>query len=407
MERRNYWNTTTVAPNGKWVSSVPDEVNYLIVGAGGAGMATAYSLALTNAVGITVIDPTLPVWRSARKQAGAVSVMPFMPTSLLEKGFSEAQVKELLDLGLWNAAASEKFMIDFGQGANWCEKESMGGFHIAFKHSEIDNLVKSMKYLKQFPMTPTLFDNSEVLQGITGLRNGHAGIFNPHDFVVNPARYLNGLTTAARYLGVDICSGFSIEKVEYHKPWWIVKDADGNQIKTRKLILCMGAFFNKISNFDEVANEFTRKRIHYIATKKLETRLPPYVLIDTSGKNIMRSHDSRVIYSLDDDDTEAQDFSVNSTTINAMKGRLTYRLHCAHDRELSPEFAWSRNVLYTPDLLPLITQFKSLPNIYLNMGYNEHSLSYQMIGGRIMAGLVRSGEYIIPGSKIFSFERMK
>lgn len=405
-ELKNYWNTTTVPPNGKWLSSAPDEVNYLIVGAGGAGMATAFALCNQGMTGVLVVDPTLPVWRSARKQLGIVSVSPVLPIDLKDKGLSDEQIRDLMSIGLLNAAFTEKFMWQFAQGQNWCEKESMGSFRVAFKRAEIERLQASIDYYTALPMESTLFYN-EAFRTVTGLRNGHAGLYNPHDFAVNPARYLNGLTTAARYLGADILSGFTVSNILYEKPWWIVMDRHGNTIRARHLILTMGAFFGDVGNFDELDSMFTRKRIQYVATPKLETRIPPFALLDIDGTNSIRSHQGRVIYAMDADDENMADLKNNKATLNVMKGRLTYRLHCTHNQELQPEFTWTRNILVTPDGLPIITHFESLPNICLNMGYNEHSLSYQMIGGRIIAGLVKNGQYDIPGSKIFSMERMQ
>jgi glycine/D-amino acid oxidase-like deaminating enzyme len=405
-EYKNYWNTTTVPPNGKWLSCAPDEVNYLILGAGGAGMSTALALCNSGLTGVLVVDETLPVFRSARKQIGIVSTMPVLPVDLLAKGFSPEQIQNLASIGLLNAAFTEKFMWRFAEGENWCEKESMGSFRVAFQRSEIDRLEQSLEHYLTLPMESTLF-NGDAFRTVTGLRNGHAGLYNPHDFALNPARYLNGLTTAARYLGTDILSGFSAHNILYESPWWIVTDKHGNTIRARHLIITLGAFFGDVGNFDELDSLFLRRRMQYMATSQLETRLPPFALMDIDGTNSIRSHNGRVIYAMNNGDECMADLKTNKSTLNIMKGRLTYRLHCTHDRELQPEYIWTRNILETPDGLPIIAHFESLPNIYLNVGYNEHSLSYQMIGGRIIAGLVKNGQYDIPGSNIFSLERMQ
>jgi len=405
LNYRNYWNTTTVAPNAKWVSSVPDEVNYLIIGAGGAGLSTALALAQRQATGITIIDPTLPGWRSARKQSGAVSILPFLPSHLKAKDITDEEINNLVTLGLWNAAFTEKFMWEFGAGKNWCEKQSIGGFRVAFQRTQLSDLEDAIPYLQELPTKPFMF-TQKMFQNITTVRNGWGGLYVPNDFVVNPARYLNGLTTACKYMGVDISSGFNVTEIRQDCDKWVVNDEYGNTIKAKKLILCMGAFFGQLANLNDLSSLLFRRRIQYIATKPLSTRLPPYLLIDADGKSIYRTHNERVIYSLDRDDKEMADFKINKGSINIMSGRMSYRLKAVHERELKPDFAWSRGVLCTPDSLPFITEFKALPNIYLNMGYNEHSLSYQMIGGRIAAGLVLKGEYIIPGSEIFSLERV-
>lgn len=404
----NYWNTTTVPPNGKWASALPDEVDYLIVGGGGAGLSTAFSLAqskVTKDKNILIVDPTLPVWRSARKHLGIVSTMPVLPAVLLDKGFSEEQINNLFTIGLFNAAFTEKFMWMFDEGKNWCDKESMGSFRLGFKKADIPLLEASLPFYSQLPMTPEMFYGNGF-KTVTGLRNGHAALYNPHDFCVNPARYLNGLTTACRYMGVDILSGFTVFNIRYDKPWWIVEDRLGNYIKTRHLVLTMGSSFGDIGNFDELDSIFQRRRIQYMATGKLETRLPPMALLDIDGRSAIRSHNGRVLYAFDNDDFDIADLKSNKSTLNMMKGRLTYRLNCTHDKELLPEYVWTRNILVTSDGLPVITALESLPNLYLNMGYNEHSLSYQMIGGKITAGLITTGEYTIQGSDIFSFERM-
>jgi glycine/D-amino acid oxidase-like deaminating enzyme len=401
VEYRNFWNTTTVVPNAIWVSHLPAKVNILILGAGGAGLSTAYALAQRNQKDIVVLDEHLPSWRSARKQSGFVGITPILPHKLKSAGFTDEQILNIVQLGLWNVAEVENFIVKFGDGQNWCEKESMGSFRVAFNSGDTDTLSESFKYLEHLPTKPFLFGDNTTKQLLNISNRGHASLYIPNDFVVNPARYLNGLTTACRYLGVNIYSGFHISKIINDGNELVVQDNYGNTIITKKLVICLGAFIGELANFEDINDLFIRKNIQYAITSP-SSALPPYSILSHDGIETYRTYNHRMLFAFDAENLELADYKVNSMIKNVMSGKLSYKFNL-HDIDMM----WSRNVLVAKDHLPIICGFKTLPNIYVNLGYYEHSLSYQMIGGKILAQLIENGHSTISGSDIFSIDRIK
>lgn len=404
-EIKNFWNTTTVPPNGAWVSNLPDFKEIIILGAGGAGLSVATALSFRGAKDIAVIDAMLPGWRGARKGIGAAIQLPLTPHLLYANGYDIAtsfKVLRMANIGIKNV---NSYIQQFWPDKDWCRKLNFGGFHLAFNKEDEAKLDDCNKFYKCGQIQSSLM-KSDAIASLTSLRLAHNGIFLPNEMTVNPAKYFNGIITGIRKAGVEVWSGFSCSEIFQDGINWVVGDGLGNIIKCRKLIICTGANLSALPSIDSIEEFVTRKRITYAATPEIGSlRLPPYVISSLDGSEVYRRYDNRIIVALDSNDTSCADMKEpHQSAIKIALHRISM-LYPLTDNEKTFDYVWTRNVLTTKDSLPLVGEIPQLRNLYLNIGYSQHSLGLQMAGATILAELIL-GSTKTKGVEVFSLDRI-
>ena len=410
MKLRNYWNTTTSKPRSKWVGSLPDHTKTLILGAGGAGLTTAVSLALSGAEDITVIDAVMPSWRGARKGIGTANLFGRQLDTMHQMGFHVREIFKYLRMSLVGMRNTIEFVRRYSNAVNnddWCHSLQYGGFHLAKDDKEASIIEHWQKYLEFSGMKATEMKPHQI-QKLTSLNVEHNGLFVPNEFMVNPAQYYNGLTMACRKVGVEVLSGYTVDEVYQDGRFWVVSDSVGNHIRCDQIVVCTGANLEALPAIDELEEYVTRKRIFYGATPEISTmRLPPYVISSLDGSMITRRYDNRIIMALDDSDTLPADLkSPKPTTIRTAKEKLLELYPISSDVELQFEFVWAKNSLQTRDALPIVCEIEERPNLFLNVGYGMDSLAWQHIGAAVLKELLLGSKKTV-GIDLFSLERVK
>ncbi len=407
MEIKNYWNTTTVSPTGSWVTAVPDYIETIIVGAGGAGLTTAISLGLNGYNNILVLDSILPSWRGARRGIGAATLLGTTPHSLMAKGHSSIDVFKALAMCSIGIKNVNIFIEKFWEEVDWCHRLNFGGFHIAVNDEEQKLLSDINKfYIKGNIRTSHM--EGDAVSKLTDMRVAHGGIFIPNECMVNPAKFFNGLITGARSLGISVISGFDVDNVYQDGFHWIVADGFGNSIKCRKVILCTGANVSALPNSDVLDEFLVRKRVTCFATPPIIShRLNPYVISTLDGSEIYRRHDNRIIGTIDTSDGFPGDMKEpDKSALEKAFHRVT-SLYPLVDKERQFDYVWTKNIIETKDGLPIIGEVKELKNLFFNIGYSHHALSWQMIGGAVIAELLLgSHKQQTVGAEIFSPTRI-
>ncbi|MHC5056393.1 MAG: NAD(P)/FAD-dependent oxidoreductase [Planctomycetota bacterium] len=410
MKLTNYWNTTTSRPKSKWVGKLPDHSKIVILGAGGAGLTTAVSLALSGAEDVTVIDAIMPSWRGARKGIGVATMFGRQLDTMHKMGFHVREIFRYLKMSLVGMKNTIEFIRRYSNALNndeWCHAMQYGGFHLAKDDKEASMIEHWQKYL-EFAGIKATHMNPQQIERLTSLNVEHDGLFVPNEFMVNPAQYYNGLAVACRKVGVEVLSGYVVTEVYQDGRFWVVADSLGNFIRCDNLIVCTGANLEALPAIDELEDYVTRKRIFYGATPEVSTmRLPPYSISSLDGSMITRRYDNRIIMALDDNDTYPADLKPpKPATVRTAKEKLLELYPISSDNEKQFEYVWAKNSLQTRDALPIVCEIEERPNLFLNVGYGLDSLSWQHIGAAVLKELVL-GSKNTAGTELFSLERVK
>ena len=409
MKLTNYWNTTTSKPKSKWVGNLPDHSKVVILGAGGAGLTTAVSLALAGGEDITVIDSTMPSWRGARKGIGVATLFGRQLEDMHKMGIHVSDIFRYLkmsQIGMKNTIEFIRRYSDVVNNDEWCHAKQYGGFHLVNTEEDVRTVKHLEKYL-EFTGVKSSYMNPQQVEKLTGLNVEKGGLFVPNEFMLNPAQLYNGMAMACRRVGIELLSGYTVTEVYQDARFWVIADSMGNHIRCDKLIICTGANLEALPDIEELEEYVLRKRIFYGATPEIATmRLPPYVISSLDGSMITRRFDNRIIMALDDNDTHAADLKPpKPPTIRKAQEKLVELYPITSDVERKFEYVWSKNCLQTRDSLPIVCEVQERPNLYLNIGYGMDSLGWQHIGAAVIKELIL-GSKSTPNLGLFSLERV-
>ena len=409
MKPRNYWNTTTSKPKSQWVSKLPDHAKVVVLGAGGAGLLTAVTLALGGAEDVTVVEAGIPAWRGARKGIGAATLFTKQLDAMHKLGFHVRDIFKYLRMSIVGMKNNLEFINRYSNVVNnddWCHPVQYGGFHLAQTDEQEEQVKQWVKYLEFCNINATAM-KPEQISKLTSLNVERDGVFVPNEFMLNPAQYFNGVVQACHRLGVDIHSGFLAEEVYQDGRWWILADAEKNFIKCDKLIVCTGCI-NALPEIPELMDFVTPRRVCFGATPEVATmRLPPYNISTMDGAQVSRRYDNRIIMALDDNDKYTGDYkSPRPSSIRTALENTQTLYPIVSDVEKQFEYVWAKNIMQTRDSLPIVCELEDYKNLFVNVGYGIDSLGWQHIGAAIIKELVL-GSKTTPGVQLFSLERAK
>lgn len=408
MKLNNLWNTTTSRPHFEPVTGLPDHSDFVIVGAGGAGLSTAIALTMHGAENITVVDAFMPSWRYARKSLGTGSMLGPWMYGAHTAGLSVGQILKFTKMAKVGLRNTLDYIDRYAENVNnddWCNLNQYGGFYLAETDYD-EEMLDDWKQHLEFNNVNASIMSPDAMWRIAHIETEKPGLLVPNEFILNPAKYYNGLVMGCHKLGVNIIAGFDVEDVYQEGRGWVVSDGLTNKIKANKVIICTGANLEALPPIDALEDCVKRKRILYGATPEVATmRLPPYVVGTADGSFMSRRYDNRIVISYDTNDTYPADLKgpKQSTLRHALrKMREVYPITC--DVEKDFEYVWTKNVLTTTDSLPIITDIPELYGLYLNIGYGTNGIVWQQIGAGILRELVL-GSKSTPGVELFSLER--
>jgi glycine/D-amino acid oxidase-like deaminating enzyme len=375
MIERCLWTETAPSP-ARALVELPPQTDVAIVGGGYTGLAAAHVLA-RHAVGATVLEQHTLGWGASSRNGGFV-LPGYQPEieSLAERyGLDHARRMfalslEAVDYLEWLVHAEK---ID-------CEFTRSGGLTLAAKPRHYQALERSQQFLQQALGYETeLLPREELSREIESNRY-HGGLLDPGAGSLHPARYLQGLATAAERAGAILAEAVQVLEIR--------REGRGFAITTSRGTVRAGDVVVATDGYTGAVVPWLGRRVipigsYLVATQPLGAELPQRLLpgrrVVSDTKNLLYyfrlSSDGRLVF--------GGRASFTPTTLQKSAEILARGVSQVFPQlgNTALEYAWGGQVGFTRSRLPATGR---VDGIYYALGYCGHGVAMATyLGARV------------------------
>ncbi len=407
-----WWDQT--APDFCYQSQIPTYADVIIIGAGIAGLSTAYWLARSvrktkKAFRILVLEEAPhPAFKASGRTGGAVYL-----------GSNKLPSTIVKSVGVDTAAALYRYSEEnnrilfrlLGAGME-CGLEDNGGLRMAITAKEVAELEESQEFLQtKAGITATRFDDKQS-QHLMTAPTVNGSLFIPFEGMMDPFAFCNNLSRLLRTaVGVSIVYGAPVYDSGVNEDGTYVSLGNGHRIHAGAVIHTT----TKTCQWTELFNHIVYKREHVVRTTPFgedlddmalplmpieigtandSVRLSGRSLLMTGGKSGLKKDVE--IGVLDDSDYNKKIFD----NLNA-----DMKTHLPFTNLLELTHVWTYVETGTKDLLPVMGPIPSLPGHYLNVAHGRNKLGLAFLGAKNISESVLGSKINNEEFNIFSPSR--
>lgn len=236
----NYWNSTLDIPNQDWPALAQDiQTEVAIIGAGFTGLNAALQLAEEHQTEVCVLDAAGAGWGASGRNGGFVCLggSAHDPNALIKKhGLETARhyfgaQRDAIDTVAHNLARYELEV----------DRHSEGEWLLAGKATHSTYLKAHCAELKQaYGTEPTFYPQAALVELGMSSPVLHGAVHNPVGFAINPAKYAQGLASAALQQGIPIYGHSQVTRIEQKNGGFTLHSNDHTVSARRVLIATNG-----------------------------------------------------------------------------------------------------------------------------------------------------------------------
>ncbi len=215
------------------------------------------------------------------------------------------------------------------------------------------------------------------------------GIYSPHDFQMNPLKYLRGLSFAAERKGGRIFEQSKALEIVREGAVWCVKTAGGT-VRAKDVVMSTAVYGEPLDK--RLAYSAIPVQTYIMVTEpipddvyasSINTR---HALYDTRfcSDYYRRLPEGRLLWG-----GRVGLFAHPENIAAAMTGDLL-KVYPQMKEFVKPAFAWSGLLCYAPHKMPLIGKLED--GLWYNTGFGGHGLAPTTVGGEVMAAAIASGD---------------
>jgi glycine/D-amino acid oxidase-like deaminating enzyme/nitrite reductase/ring-hydroxylating ferredoxin subunit len=371
---QSVWQTTATVPTYPALSTNL-QTGVVIVGAGIAGLTTAYYLAQAGVSVVVIDDGPIGGGESGRTTAQI--------TCVLDKGYAETQ-RLRGEAGARAAAASHRAAIDaieqiVAAEQIECDFMRVDGYLCLAPDDELQTLQNELVAAHRAGLANVhLVDQPPVPNAPFG-----PALHFPHQAQFHVLRYLSGLCRAIERMGGKIFSGTRISKVHGGTPTRL-ETAEGLQITADATVLATNAPINDVLGYSSRVFAY---RTYVIGVRIPRGAVPPLLLFDTADPyHYVRLHteDDHAVLIVGGEDHRTGLPDEDSAPFAALE-RWT-REHFPQAEEVL--YRWSGQVLNSLDGLALIGPDLVDDNVFVITGDTGMGMTHGTLGGIILSDLI-------------------
>jgi glycine/D-amino acid oxidase-like deaminating enzyme len=230
-----------------------------------------------------------------------------------------------------------------------------------------------------------------------------AAILSQHGAQSDAYLFTHHLLQHAIKKGLQVYDRTKIERIDNTQNQVVLKTAQGNSIRAKKMINASGY---EVINF--IGKKYVKLHSTYAVVSEHQSRSQGDPLDDTMLWNTadpylyITSIDNRVIVGGRDENYYSP--SKRDALIKKKSKQLRSDfLKLFPARKFSPEFSWTGTFGTTRDGLPFIGSLKNEPNIYYALGFGGNGITFSQIAAEIIADLItgKKNDDVL----VFSFDR--
>ena len=391
MNEYAYWLDTIPTPSESRIAtpeSLPREADVVVVGAGYTGLSAARRLAMGGA-SVLVIERETVGWGASSRNGGQVLASLKLDAQTLVDRFGEARARDGFAAALESIAHLEtviaKESID-------CEYERTGHLQAAWKPRHFEAFrVEQALVARVFGHRVELVSRDGQWSEI-GTDAYYGLLVDQRSGSINPARYVQGLASAARRRGACIATGTGVTRLERRGARWRVATTRGDVAAADVMLATNG--------YTGAASPPLNRRLvpigsYIIATEPLTASEAMAILprrrVAFDSKHFLYyfrlTCDNRLLFG------GRAEFSTPSAASTRRAAAILRRGLARVFPQLagkSIEYAWGGNVAFTRDQMP---RAGKLEGAYYAAGYCGHGIAMATYLGDLIARRI-AGESI-------------
>ncbi len=414
-KRYSFWWDNT-APDFCFQPQLPAYADVIIIGAGIAGLSTAYWLArLTKkhkkAFRILVLDEAPhPGFKASGRIGGSVYLgSNKMPSTVVKT----VGVDTAINLYRYSGENNTLMFRLLGNGLS-CDLESNGGLRVATNANEATALDESHEFMHtKLGVTSARFDHKQS-QHLAVMPTTNGSLYLPFEGMLDPFAFCNNLSRLLRNAGgVSIMFGAPVYEAGTDKNGQYVVLNNGHVIHATNVVHAT----TKVCQWEELFKHVVYKREHVVRTKTFgedlddmvlplmpleigslndSVRLSNRSLLMTGGKSGLKKDVELDV--LDDSDYNKRVFDhLNADMLKHFP--FTNLLEFTH--------VWTYIETGTDDTLPVMGAIAEHPGHYLNVAHGRNKLGLAFLGGKNIAESIIGMKPSNEEYQIFSPNRFK
>ena len=360
------------------------DVDVCIVGAGLAGVNTAYALA-ERGKKVALVEQHHVGYGASGRLAGFVA-----------KGYGAGEAALLKKLGRQKARA----LVDLTKQARKTIKaraEKHGLAQGSFVDGVLtvslrENAEKVQDYIKKQNDNFDLgleFWSTEKVREHCKTEKYYGGVYAPNDFQMNPVQYLHGLARAVSNRGGMIFESSPVKTISKDGTGWKVETQDGS-IKAKDIVMSCACYSQGLDK--RLENSVIPVQTYIMVSEPLQEDVwqsainTRHAIYDTRfcSDYYRRLPDNRLLWG------GRVGLVAHPTDIADAMLEDMHRLYPQLRGKVKPAFAWGGMLAYPTHKMPQIGKFEQ--GYWYNTGYGGHGLCPTTVGGEVVAAAIAEGD---------------
>jgi glycine/D-amino acid oxidase-like deaminating enzyme len=211
----------------------------VVVGAGFTGLAAGRLLARAGA-SVLIVEREQVGWGASSRNAGQVLTGLKLDAVTLVSRYGEARAQQLLEAA---GAALERLESLIVQENIECEYERVGHIQAAFKPAHFELFRREQALLARLCRHRVDLVSRDEQRSELGSAVYHGLLVDERSGGLNPARYVHGLSLAARRAGASLAPGVAVNRLRRHAAGWDVRTSIG-ELRARDVLMATNGYSN-------------------------------------------------------------------------------------------------------------------------------------------------------------------
>ena len=347
----------------------PEKADYVIIGGGIIGCATAYYLAKSGAKNIVVLEKNSFCSGSTGRCGGGIRAQWGLEFNA-RLAIKSIEIYEKL---------SDELEMDI-------ELDQVGYLLAAYSEQEMEQFRKNVAMQNSIGIGTRFLDYSEVKKMIPGVNTPDAlgFVFHDRDGVGNPFKTTFAYIEAAKRLGVSFFKFVEVKGINVENNAANAVITSSGTIKVRKKIInCAGVWGGKIASFVGLDMPIRPERRMTVVTEAVETDICRTAFMSLSHNYYFIQHtDGSILIEFNKVGDVTWTYDTIENNLRAQSRSIVDVLPRTRDIRVVRHFAGSYDL--TPDENPLIGQ-SDVDNFYLSCGFSGHGYMMGPFSAKLVA----------------------
>lgn len=413
MKKHSFWWENS-APDFALQPQLPVYTDVVIVGAGFAGISTAYWLArLTKknkkSFRVIILDEAPHAgFKATGRMTGSIYLGSNVPASLVASSLGKKNAKQLYRYSSKNNKLLENLASKLE-----CDAEFNGGFRMAATAKDVEIFRDSAELLSEWGYYPVVFDHNQS-QHVTIVPLAKSSMFIPHEGMIDPFGFVNDLARHLRKHNVWIVYGARVDEAtvnEQDGPQVVL--SNGHVISARHIVHTT----DNTVPWDRLSEKLTHTREQAVRTTPFseeldEMPLPLMPIELNGGLDSARIHERSIVMVGGKSTLRKKDPEIGVLNDNVSNQRIVDHLdstmmrHFPFSNQTEISHSWTYIETTTEDGLPFIGELPEHNGHHVSLGYGRNKFGLAFIAGKNVAERLLRVKVHDPEFNLFSPKRV-